>query len=81
MDAFLGQGKHSLAPPSDVLRGVFDATLDRRKPASVLKGQCKTCQHRFTRRQDRLRAHHFGRVIAVARSNLRVFGFYIMENP
>ena len=48
MDAFLELGKRSLSPSSDVLRGFFDATLDRGKPASALKGKCKTCQHRIT---------------------------------
>ena len=43
--AFLEFGKRSLLPSSDVLRGFFDATLDRGKPASALKGKCKTCQH------------------------------------
>ena len=58
MHAFLELGKRSLPPSSDVLRGFFGATLDRCKPASALKGKCKTCQHRITLRQDRMYAHY-----------------------
>ena len=60
MDVFLELGKRSLPPSSDVLRGFFDATLDRGKPASALKGMCKTCQHRITLRQDRMCVHYLG---------------------
>ena len=60
MDAFLELGKRSLPPSSDVLRGFFDASLDRGKPASALKGKCKTCHHRIILRQDRMCARYHG---------------------
>ena len=72
---FLELEKRSLPSSTDVLRSFFDATLDRGKPAGALKGKRKTCQHRITLRQDRMCAHYFECVIAVACSLLSFFFF------
>ena len=45
MDAFLELGKSSLPPASDVLRGSFDAALDRAKQGGTLTGESAVPDH------------------------------------